>query len=364
MPLDILVGLQYGDCGKGKVTDSIAENYDTVVRFNGGNNAGHTLKFDGVTLKLHSVPSGIAHENVLNIISRGCVVNPAELCKEIQEVEIVLGKTLGPDRFRISGKCHVITEQNILEDAQKSVNKIGTTGKGIGPTFSAKHARESLRLSDVISQYPPLKKFLLEDDSIVLGQLELGYNILAEGAQGTWLDIDHGEYPYVTSCNTLASHACTTLGVGINYVRDIIGVFKAYTTRVGNGTLSDEWSKDDPTYKKIFDVEVGTTTGRNRRCGPLDLPKLKKAIMMNGVTRLVMTKSDMLNGTGFEVIEDAIHVKVFEPWEQASAGDINFIRFIDYLEDELGIQLSAISNGPDREDYDYNHGLTREFMVK
>lgn len=364
MPIDILVGLQYGDCGKGKVVDSIAKNYDTVVRFNGGNNAGHTLQFDNTVLKLHSIPSGIVYDNVLNIISRGCVVNPAELCKELQEVQTALGRVITPSNLRISGNCHVITDEYIARDVEKSLAKIGTTGRGIGPTFSAKHARESLRLSDVISQYPMLEPYLLDDEDIILNQLSLNYNVLAEGAQGTWLDIDHGEYPYVTSCNTLASHACTTLGVGINMVRDVIGVFKAYTTRVGNGFLDSEWVDDGVSYQKIFASEVGTTTGRSRRCGPLDLPKLKKAIFMNGVTKLVMTKADMLNSTASEVIEDAVYIKVFEPWEKTSTSDVNFFKFIEYLENELNMQLSAVSNGPNREDYDYNHGLFKEFMVK
>lgn len=364
MPLDILVGLQYGDEGKGKVVDSIASNYSTVVRFNGGNNAGHTVQFEKTKLKLHSLPSGIAHKNIMNVIGRGCVINPEELISEIRSVQFALNRPITSKQLLISKDCTVILPEYIKDDQATVKSSIGTTGKGIGPTYSAKHARTAKRLSEVIYDYPLLSLYIGDAEGYIERELFTNRDVLAEGAQGTWLDLDHGEYPYVTSCNTLASHACTTLGVGINKVRDVIGVFKAYTTRVGNGYLDSEWSNNNVTYARIFDVEVGTTTGRSRRCGPLDLPKLQRAVFMNGVTKLVMTKADMLDNTEFAVIEDSIHLKTFESWEKASVEDANFIKFMEYIENELGAALAAVSNGPNRKDYDCKHGLTKEFMVK
>lgn len=363
MPLDILVGLQYGDEGKGKVVDSIAENYNIVVRFNGGNNAGHTVQFDGGKLKLHSIPSGIAHDSVQNIIGKGCVVNPSELCAEIQRVQMTLGRTIEPRHLVISKDCAVITPEFIADDINKSQTLIGTTGRGIGPTYSAKHARTATKLQDVIFNYPMLEPYLADTDQIIWTALEVNKDILAEGAQGTWLDIDHGQYPYVTSCNTLASHACTILGVGINYVRDIFGVFKAYTTRVGEGYLENEWDRSLDQYSNIFNNEVGTTTGRSRRCGPLNLFDLNRAIKMNGVTKLIMTKSDLLNNTSFEVIEDIIYCKHLESWSSCSELDENFARFIDYIVDNVGCDIFAVSDGPLRSDYSFNRLFNRS-MVK
>lgn len=354
MPLDILVGLQYGDEGKGKVVDSIAPEYAAVVRFNGGNNAGHTVQFNDTTLKLHSIPSGIAHPEVLNIIGRGCVINPSALMAEIQSVQLALGRTITLDQLLISEDCHIITDENIQIDQAKSQDKIGTTGRGIGPTYSSKHFRSGLKLKDVISAYPMLAGYTGNAEAEVQKRLNLNENILAEGAQGTWLDIDHGQYPYVTSCNTLASHACTTLGVGINRVRDVLGVFKAYTTRVGEGFLDQEWTKNSSPYTDIFNTEVGTTTGRSRRCGPLNLPELKIAIEMNGITKLIMTKSDMLNGINFDVIEDEIHMKSIEGWKDCSELDENFMNFVYYIFNIVGVSIDAVSNGPNRKDYTFN----------
>lgn len=354
MPLDILVGLQYGDEGKGKVADSIASGYGVVVRFNGGNNAGHSVQFKNTQLKLHSIPSGIAHPDVLNVVGRGCVINPSALMAEIQSVQLSLGRPITIDQLLISEDCHIITDENIQIDQSRSQDKIGTTGRGIGPTYASKHFRGGLRLKDVVSKYPMLADYVGSAEDTIRVKLQCGEAVLAEGAQGTWLDIDHGQYPYVTSCNTLASHACTTLGIGMNYVRDIFGVFKAYTTRVGEGTLEEEWQRDSGMYANIFGNEIGTTTGRNRRCGPLNLPKLKLAAEMNGVTKLIMTKPDLLNNLNFSVIEDEVYAKSFDGWSACALSNQQFLSFLSYVSGIVGVDIYAVSNGPDRADYSFN----------
>lgn len=356
MSLDILVGLQYGDEGKGKVADSIAANYSAVVRFNGGNNAGHTVQFGQTKLKLHSLPSGIAHENVVNIIGRGCVINPEELISEIRSVQFALNRPITSKQLLISKDCTVILPEYINTDKEDSKSTIGTTGKGIGPTYAAKHFRSAKKLSDVIYEYPLLSLYMGDAEDRVAMEIIAGNDVLAEGAQGTWLDIDHGTYPYVTSSNTLASHACTTLGVGLDKVRNVIGVFKAYTTRVGVGHLDCEWSQTDPALSNIFANEIGTTTQRQRRCGPLNIPKMQKAIFMNGVNQLVITKSDLLNGVDFHVIDSAESdsLKCIEPWELPTLEDDNFYRFITLLENTLRCPITAVSTGPNRLDYDFN----------
>ena len=354
MPVDILVGLQFGDCGKGRVVDSLASQYDIVARFNGGNNAGHTVKFDNVELKLHSVPSGIAHEPVLNIIGRGCVINPKELCAEIQTIQLALGRVITPKQLQISEHCHIITDEDIEYDLDYSKAKIGTTGKGIGPTYADKHHRSGLQLVDVIEDFPMLAPYMANTETTI--RQSMGKNILCEGAQGTWLDIDHGDYPFVTSCNTLASHACTTLGFGLGNVREVIGVFKAYTTRVGEGSLEGEWKAKDGRFENIFNAEVGTTTGRQRRCAPLHLPDLNSAIYMNGATSLVMTKADLLTGYNAPIIKSKVwgHEIEFEAWTETTIDNSNFAAFLDYIQEHTGLAITAVSNGPNREDYDFN----------
>ena len=357
MPVDILVGLQYGDEGKGRVIDSLAPQYDIVARFCGGNNAGHTVKYGDINLKLNMIPSGIVHEDILNLIGRGCIINPAELCAEIQRVQLALGRPITYKQLLISKNCHIITDEYIELDHKHSQKRIGTTGRGIGPTYSKKHARESKRLIDVIEQYPMLQMYMGDAEDEVMKALEYHKNILCEGAQGTFLDIDHGQYPYVTSCNTLASHACTTLGFGMNQVRDVIGVFKAYTTRVGEGHLEGEWSAQDAQYESIFKSEIGTTTGRQRRCAPLNLPQLEKSVFMNGVTKLVMTKVDLLTGSNFPVISDGAWdgMNIMKGWKDPNAADKNFSDFLKYIEEATGVKLWAVSNGPNREEYSFNH---------
>jgi len=365
MPIDILVGLQYGDEGKGRVVDSLAPNYKCVARFNGGNNAGHTVKFSpegsrlNKTLKLHSLPSGIAHEGVYNFIGRGCVVNPLDLMEEIQTVQGQLDRVFNYESLGISPYAHVIHPKHIRLD-EAANGHIGTTGKGIGPAFSDKHARTGQRLLD-LPHLGSLTPFTLGGaDDEFSGFVEDDAPILCEGAQGTFLDIDHGEYPYVTSSNTVASHACTTLGFGPGMVRDVIGVFKAYSTRVGEGTLQGEWTDPD-TFTNIRKVEVGTTTGRQRRIGPLNLVQLRKACRLNGVTKLIMTKADLLTYSTFDVIVWGGKMQSFGPWEECAPSDEKFMDFIRYIEEFIGVKIEAVSVGPRREQWAYNNltqGLT------
>jgi len=360
MPVDILVGLQYGDEGKGRVVDSLAPNYRCVARFNGGNNAGHTVKFSpegtrlNKELKLHNLPSGIAHEGVYNFIGRGCVVNPLGLMEEIQTVQQQLDRVFGYDNLGISPYAHAIESKHIELD--KATNgHIGTTCKGIGPAYSDKHARTSRNLLSAADYLGSLTPFTLGGaDGVFEELLDDDAPILCEGAQGTFLDIDHGDYPYVTSSNTLASHACTTLGFGPGMVRDVIGVFKAYSTRVGEGTLQGEWIVPG-TFSNIRKVEVGTTTGRQRRIGPLNLVQLRKACRLNGVTKLVMTKADLLTGVGFDVIVWGGKTVDFGPWDECAQSDEQFMKFVKYIEDFVGVRIEAVSVGPRREHWAYNN---------
>ena len=366
MPVDILVGLDLGDEGKGRVVDYLAPNYSCVARFNGGNNAGHTVKFSpensdrNITLKLHNLPSGIVHPKVFNYIGRGCVVDPLSLAAEIQSVQETLGEVITPDRLGISPYAHVIQDNHIRLDQQANTH-IGTTGRGIGPAYTDKVARSGRRLCD-LDNLGSLSGFVTSyAESEFEDRLQDDVPILCEGAQGTYLDLDHGDYPYVTSSNTLASHACTTLGFGPGAVRDVIGVFKAYRTKVGEGSLEGEWL-DPNTFINIRKVEVGTTTGRQRRIGALHLPMLKKACRLNGVTKLIMTKADLLMGASFPVITD-METKMFQFDSANYATNTGFQAFVDFIQSYTGIEICAVSVGPRRENWNYNN-LIPEFMVK
>ena len=332
--VDALLGIVFGDEGKGKVVDVFTPRYDIVARFAGGPNAGHTIIFDGKKYVLRSIPSGIFDTGKINIIGNGCVIAPDLFMAEAKELEAA-GYDI-KSRLHISKRAHLILPTHRLLDrayeAAKGKNKVGTTGKGIGPTYSEKAARTSLRVGDILERFEEkylalkarheqilrdlnftgyditeeeqlwmkgveyMRQFKLSDTETEINKaLREGKNVLAEGAQGTMLDIDHGTYPYVSSSNTVSGGVCTGLGVAPNTIGEIYGIFKAYSTRVGSGTFPVELF--DATGDKIREIghEYGAVTGRNRRCGWLDLVALKYAIMINGVTQLIMMKSDVLD---------------------------------------------------------------------
>ena len=338
--VDALLGIVFGDEGKGKVVDYFTPRYDVVARFAGGPNAGHTIIFDGKKFVLRSIPSGIFDEGKINIIGNGCVIAPDLFMAEAHELEAA-GYEL-TERLHISRRAHLILPTHRVLDrayeAAKGKNKVGTTGKGIGPTYSDKAARVSLRVGDILhnfdEKYAALKKrheqilsdlhftdyditeeeekwlagveymrkFHLTDTEYEINRaLAEGKNVLAEGAQGSLLDIDHGTYPFVSSSSTTSGGVCTGLGVAPNTIGHIFGIFKAYSTRVGGGPFVVELFDETGDTIRHIGNEYGAVTGRNRRCGWLDLVALKYAIMINGVTDLVMMKGDVLDG--FETIK-------------------------------------------------------------
>lgn len=416
MTVDILLGLQWGDEGKGKIIDYLAPKYDVIARFQGGPNAGHTLVINGVKTVLHTVPSGILQDRPMNVIGNGVVIDPVTLKKEIENLT-----GMGVDvnkRLFISKKAHLILPTHKVLDAAseaaKGVEKIGSTLRGISPTYMDKTGRNGLRVGDILadnfkSLYNKVKEkhlhllkqydfeFSLEDtektwleaidfvrslnlidsEYYLNDALSKGKTILAEGAQGTMLDIDFGTYPYVTSSNTITSGACNGLGIAPTKIKEVIGIAKAYCTRVGSGPFPTELL--DATGEQIRKVgsEFGATTGRPRRCGWIDLPALKYAIMVNGVTQIAMTKADILND--FEVIEACTDYKVdgktsqqipydmantvIEPVYHKLAGwktDLRkfsnyddlpetFLGYLNFIEEYLGTEVSMISTGPERE---------------
>jgi len=416
MKLDILLGLQWGDEGKGKVVDVLTPHYDVIARFQGGPNAGHTLEFNGIKHVLHTIPSGIFHEDKINIIGNGVVIDPVIFKKEIEELE-----KLGFDPTRnlfISKKAHLILPTHKWIDAMleedKGKQKIGSTLKGIGPTYTDKAARNGFRICDIISD-EFIKKFkeiykkhldvlnknafkpkediskvfvdwinslhtilrfnLIDNEYDINEFLQEGKKVLAEGAQGTLLDIDFGSYPFVTSSNTVAAGACTGLGVAPNQTGRVIGIVKAYCTRVGSGPFPTELFDETGELLRKQGHEFGSTTGRPRRCGWLDLVALKYSIMINGVTELVLTKADVMDN--FETIKICTHYKVgkektdrfpteinkkikpvykeFKGWKQ-NLSDIKeyknlpkaFKDYVAFIEKETGVPVSIISTGPDR----------------
>ena len=337
MAIDLILGLQWGDEGKGKIVDVLTDNYDIVARFQGGPNAGHTLKFDGKKHVLHTIPSGIFHPNCLNLIGNGVVIDPISLKKEIDE--------LGPynidfnKKLLISKKAHLILPTHKILDAAseeaKGKSKIGSTLKGIGPTYMDKTGRNGIRVGDILDKnwltkylnltkkhlnilksYNPAKDYnlydyentffesieslkkmqLIDSEQFLINSKKNGLKILGEGAQGSLLDIDFGTYPFVTSSTTTAAGACTGLGVAPNQIGDIIGIFKAYSTRVGSGPFPTELFNSEGEKMAKVGNEFGSTTGRARRCGWIDLVSLKYSVNINGVNKLMMMKGDVLSG--------------------------------------------------------------------
>lgn len=332
--VDALLGIVFGDEGKGKVVDVFTPRYDIVARFAGGPNAGHTIIFEGKKFVLRSIPSGIFDEGKLNIIGNGCVIAPDLFAAEAHELESA-GYDL-KSRLHISKRAHLILPTHRVLDrayeAAKGKNKVGTTGKGIGPTYSEKASRTGLRVGDILDNFAQkyealkarhlqilknlnftdfditeeeklwmngveyMRQFPLTDTEIELNKaLDEGKNVLAEGAQGTMLDIDHGTYPFVSSSNTVCGGVCTGLGIAPNRIGEVFGIFKAYSTRVGAGPFPVELFDQTGDLIREIGHEYGAVTGRNRRCGWLDLVALKYAIMVNGVTQLIMMKSDVLD---------------------------------------------------------------------
>ena len=417
MPVDLLLGLQWGDEGKGKIVDVLTSDYDIIARFQGGPNAGHTLKFDGISHVLHTIPSGIFHPSALNLIGNGVVIDPVIFKGELDKLAGF--KIDFPNKLYVSKKAHLILPTHRLLDAAseaaKGKAKIGSTLKGIGPTYMDKTGRNGIRVGDILlddwkNRYNTLRdkhlKMLANYDSSIeydLTDLETTFfesletlkslplidsenflhtaqknnkKILAEGAQGSLLDIDFGTYPFVTSSTTTAAGACTGLGIAPNAVGEVYGIFKAYTTRVGSGPFPTElFDKVGETMGRVGN-EFGATTGRARRCGWIDLVALKYAISVNGVTQLMMMKGDVLSGfpsikvcTAYKTKEGIIEHFPFsiEPenvtpqyielpgWKedltQMSSEEefpANFNDYIAYLEKELETPIKIVSVGPDR----------------
>ncbi|HAB35042.1 MAG TPA: adenylosuccinate synthase [Cryomorphaceae bacterium] len=413
---DILLGLQWGDEGKGKIVDVLTRKYDVVARFQGGPNAGHTLEFNGIKHVLHTIPSGIFHENALNIIGNGVVMDPIIFCKEIDKLLDMEPKCL--DRLVISRKAHLILPTHRMLDAAseaaKGKNKIGSTLKGIGPTYMDKTGRNGLRigdceLPDFMTRYEALKKKHLEllgdfeapfdfteaeaqwmkavdrlramqladTDVLIQETYKSGKKILAEGAQGTLLDVDFGTYPFVTSSTTTAAGACTGLGLAPNRIGEVIGIFKAYCTRVGSGPFPTELDNDLGQAIRDKGHEYGSTTGRPRRTGWLDLPALRYAVEVNGVTQLMMMKADVLSGlkelevcTAYEYrgetithlpysLEEDLITPIYTTlsgWDEDLTGvtDVKNLptsleAYTRFIEQETGVPVVLISVGPDRE---------------
>ena len=415
MKVDVLLGLQWGDEGKGKVVDVLTPKYDVVTRFQGGPNAGHTLEFEGQKYVLRSIPSGIFQGGKKNIIGNGVVLDPVLFRQEAESLA-ASGHDL-TKQLCISKKAHLILPTHRVLDAAyeaaKGDAKIGTTGKGIGPTYTDKVSRNGLRVGDVLYHFEDkyaaakkkheailkalnyryditelekewfeaiayLKRFqLIDSEHVINNLLEEGKSVLAEGAQGTMLDVDFGSYPFVTSSNTICAGACTGLGVAPGNIGEVYGIFKAYCTRVGAGPFPTELF--DETGEKLCALghEFGAVTGRKRRCGWIDLVALKYAVMINGVSQLIMMKSDVLDS--FDTIKACVAYKIngeetdefpfdicdgVEPvyveipgWKtdmtQMTSEDEfpeEFNAYVSFLEEELGVPVKIVSVGPDRED--------------
>ena len=417
MAVDVLLGLQWGDEGKGKIVDVLAPKYQVVARFQGGPNAGHTLEFDGFKHVLHQIPSGIFRQEVQNIIGNGVVLDPIIFKKEIDGLahfNLDLRKNL-----EISKKASIILPTHRLLDAAyekaKGDAKIGSTLKGIGPTYTDKISRQGLRVGDMISpDFSAKYKALVDRHKAILGVYKFEYDlaaaekeffeavafmkefhlvdseysvnhaitagktILAEGAQGSLLDVDFGSYPFVTSSNTITAGACTGLGVAPKNIGEVFGIFKAYATRVGSGPFPTELEDEVGERMRVEGREFGSTTGRPRRCGWIDLPALKYAMMINGVTQLIMMKADVLNifdeiqvCTAYEMPDGTItdqipfeitDIKVkpvyetLKGWACSLEGmrdfnelPVELADYIKFLEKHLNLPINFISTGPDRE---------------
>ncbi|MEP7168796.1 MAG: adenylosuccinate synthase [Bacteroidota bacterium] len=415
MKVDVLLGLQWGDEGKGKVVDVLTPRYDVITRFQGGPNAGHTLEFEGIKHVLNTIPSGIFHPGKINIIGNGVVIDPSGFKKEIDAL-LKMGVDVKKNLF-VSRKAHLILPTHRLLDAaseaNKGTSKIGSTLKGIGPAYMDKTGRNGLRVGDIestdfqeryntlVAKHKELLSFynynynlsehepawmagielirslsLIDSEYAINKYLKDGKNILAEGAQGSLLDIDFGSYPFVTSSNTITAGTCTGLGIAPSKIGEVFGIFKAYCTRVGSGPFPTELNDETGELLRKKGNEFGATTGRPRRCGWLDLPALKYAIMLNGVTKLIMMKPDVMSG--FEKIKvcthyiykgktidyipyDIVNENITPVYSEHSGWKINLDTitnvealpkelndYVVYLENELELPVVIVSVGPDR----------------
>jgi len=415
--VDVLLGLQWGDEGKGKIVDVMAPRYDVVARFQGGPNAGHTLEFDGIKHVLHQIPSGIFREKTKNIVGNGVVLDAFIFKTEIEKLQ-KYNLNIKANLFISKKATLILPTHRLLDQAYekaKGENKIGSTLKGIGPTYQDKIGRQGLRVGDILSDsfkdkfkkltdvhFKILKDYdvqydwnelesqfldainflkgfnLIESEYFLNQQLRAGASILAEGAQGALLDIDFGSYPFVTSSNTVTAGACTGLGIAPRHIGEVFGIFKAYSTRVGSGPFPTELIDDEGELMRKEGKEFGSTTGRPRRCGWIDLPSLKYSIMINGVTQLLMMKADVLSvfptikvctkyqlkdGTITEMVPyELVNEKItpvyeeFKGWntplnlngvsvENLPAELNNYIKF---LEEQLHVPITLVSTGPDR----------------
>ena len=415
MKIDVLLGLQWGDEGKGKIVDVLAPKYDIVTRFQGGPNAGHTLKFNGKKYVLHTIPSGIFTDGALNVIGNGVVLDPGIFKAEIEQV-----KAENPDIYnclKISRRANLILPTHRILDAAneaaKGKSKIGSTLKGIGPTYTDKISRNGLRVGDILMPdfkqkfenltkrhlreiaslnftdfdlekptkewfegIEALKKFEFVDAEMLINEkIDSGKSVLAEGAQGTMLDIDFGSYPFVTSSNTICAGACTGMGVAPQKIGEVFGIFKAYCTRVGAGPFPTELFDETGEKIRTLGGEFGATTGRPRRTGWLDLVELKYSCMINGVTQLICTKGDVLNdfdtikvcveyeidgkrtmSMPFDSSEDAKPIyKEFKGWKTdistaTKESDLpkELMDYIKFIEDFVKVPVKMVSVGPDR----------------
>ncbi len=414
MKLNILIGLQWGDEGKGKVVDVLCQDYNVIARFQGGPNAGHTLEINSIQTILHTIPSGVFRKDTINLVGNGVVLDPVVFSEEINDLKKQNIDLIG--RLLFSRKAHLILPTHRILDAAseaaKGITKIGSTLKGIGPTYMDKTGRNGLRIGDIelqdfkdkylflkqkhqkiLQQYnyeydekeyeslwfkgiDLLRQYdFVDSEHVINNYLKEGKKILAEGAQGTLLDIDFGSYPYVTSSNTICAGACTGLGIAPNKIREVIGIVKAYCTRVGSGPFPTEQNNEIGEKLRKIGHEYGATTGRPRRCGWLDLVALKYSIMLNGVTQMILTKTDILSD--FETIKICTKYKTkdgiidyfpytvetdiepiydeFKGWQCdiskiKNEKDIpkELIEYISFIEKETGVPIKIISVGPER----------------
>ncbi len=365
MTCTIIVGCQFGDEGKGKVIDFLAKDYDIVARFQGGSNAGHTVMVNDKTFKLHQIPSGIISGKEV-MLGNGMVIDPKAL---IEEIRLLKQSGINADKISISERAHVVTAAHKELDGKDT--KIGTTKQGIGPAYADKVARKGLRIKDVADDYPEIKKYITDVSLKINQAIDQCKNILLEGAQGTLLDVDHGTYPFVTSSNTVAGGACVGLGIGPTKIDKVIGVSKAYTTRVGTGPFPTELKGALGENIRDKGKEFGTTTGRPRRCGWLDLVMLKYAKVVNGVDELVITKLDVLSGldevnvcVGYEIggkrsddmpvdLENAKPIyRTFTGWKEIKGKQLpsEALEYIHFISKEVNAPIKVISIGPARED--------------
>jgi len=417
--VDVLLGLQWGDEGKGKIVDYLAGRYDIICRYQGGPNAGHTIKINDNSFVLHTIPSGVFRNNVINVIGNGVVIDPITLIKEIEGLHLINVDV--EERLLVSQKAHLILPTHRLLDAAseaaKGSKKIGSTLRGIGPTYMDKTGRNGLRVGDIFSVnfkdkydtikakhlnllklYPKITFDLDGEEEKWTRSLDIlrnlqtmsceyylneairkGKKILAEGAQGAMLDIDYGTYPYVTSSNTISAGVCTGLGIAPQLVGEVIGITKAYCTRVGSGPFPTELDNSDGEKLREVGKEFGATTGRPRRCGWIDIPQLKYAVMVNGVTQIAITKTDVLED--FDAIKVGIEYSIsgekcdnlpyelntatitpvfkkFRGWTKALNSneiDKSLEQYLSFLETELEVPVRYVSNGPGRNELLVRH---------